>query len=85
MFIFGIPPIHVRHPEGFDNPEKFEQIALARWLAQQGFQYGYGPYDEASIVTVETAGRVTVRPLISTAQYAVDTPCRTRRSFRTSS
>jgi hypothetical protein len=69
-FVFGTPPIHFHHPEGFDNPQKFEQIALARWLEQQGFQYGYGPYDEASIVTVETAGRVTVRPLISTAQYA---------------
>ncbi len=70
VFVFGVPPIHLRHPEGFDNPEKFHQIALARWLDQHGFQSGYGPYDEASIVTVETAGRVTVRPLISTGQYA---------------
>jgi hypothetical protein len=55
--------------QGFDDPSHFPQLALAYWLEQHGLHHGYGPYDEASIVTVETRNHVTVRPLISTNQY----------------
>jgi hypothetical protein len=65
----ALPLDQLQHPQGFDDPAHFAQLVLARWLDQRGFQRGYGPYDEASIVMVETRGRVTVRPLISTGRY----------------
>ena len=68
-FVFGTPPIQLHDTQGFDNPQRFPQLALARWLEQQGFWYGYGDYNTASIVTVETRGRVVVRALISTGAY----------------
>jgi hypothetical protein len=42
-----------------DDPAR----ALAGWLEQQGLQQGYGPYWDASIVTVWGQGRVAVRPV----------------------
>ncbi|HLJ60977.1 MAG TPA: hypothetical protein VKZ50_14730 [bacterium] len=43
-----------------------KDVALARWLAAHGLHYGYGGYWEASLVTVESQGRVMVRPVVST-------------------
>ena len=69
-FLFAALPIdQFQRPKGFDDPSRFPQLALARWLDARGLRHGYGPYDEASIITVEARGRVTVRPLISTSQY----------------
>jgi len=39
------------------EPEK----ALAGWLEAHGLRHGYGPFWDASIVTVESGGRVAVR------------------------
>lgn len=39
---------------------------LARWLAAHRLHYGYGGFQESSIVTVESRGAVKVRPVIST-------------------
>lgn len=56
-------------PQGYDDPSRYPQLALAQWLDHHGLRQGYGPSGWASIITVETRGRVTVRPLISTNQY----------------
>ena len=37
-------------------------VALAAWLDAHGLRHGYGPYWDASIVTVSSGGRVAVRP-----------------------
>jgi hypothetical protein len=44
-------------------------VVLGRWLQAHGLDDGYGGYWEASIVTVETGGAVTVRPVVSTKVY----------------
>ena len=69
LLFAALPLEQLRNPQGFDDPAHFPQLVLARWLEQRGLRQGYGPYDEASIITVETHGRVTVRPLISTGRY----------------
>ena len=69
LLFVGLPIDQLQHPEGFDDPAQFPQLVLADWLEQHGLQRGYGPYDDASIITVETHGRVAVRPLISTGRY----------------
>jgi len=69
LLFAALPADQLRDPRGFDNPRWLPQLVLARWLEQHGLQRGYGPYDEASIITVETHGRVAVRALISTGQY----------------
>lgn len=72
---FARLPIHqFRHPQGFDDPSRYSQLAMARWLEQHGLRQGYGPHLWASIITVETRGRVTVRPLISTNRYYPQPP-----------
>jgi hypothetical protein len=38
-------------------------IELAGWLEWHGLRHGYGPYWDASIVTVSGRGRVAVRPI----------------------
>jgi hypothetical protein len=38
-------------------------VALAGWLEDHGLRHGYGPYWDASIVTVSGRGRVAVRPI----------------------
>jgi len=38
-------------------------VALAGWLEAHGLQHGYGPYWDASIVTVSGRGHVAVRPI----------------------
>jgi hypothetical protein len=38
-------------------------VALAGWLESHGLRHGYGPYWDASIVTVSGRGRVAVRPV----------------------
>jgi hypothetical protein len=65
----GLPIDQFQHPQGFDDPSRYPQLALSRWLEEHGLRQGYGPYGWASIITVETRGRITVRPLVSTKQY----------------
>ncbi len=69
LLFAALPLDELQHPAGFDDPARFPQLVLAGWLDQHGLRRGYGPYDEASIITVETHGRVTVHPLISTGRY----------------
>jgi hypothetical protein len=38
-------------------------VQLADLLARQGLRHGYGPFWDASIVTVSSGGRVAVRPI----------------------
>lgn len=37
---------------------------VEQWLGDHGLAYGYGPYWDANVVTVETGGRVKVRPVV---------------------
>ena len=41
-------------------------VVLGRSLEVHGLEYGFGGYDEASNVTVDTRGAVQVRPVVST-------------------
>lgn len=41
-------------------------LVLGRSLEAHGLEYGFGGYDEASNVTVDTRGAVQVRPVVST-------------------
>ena len=38
-------------------------VHLADWLVRRGLRFGYGPFWDASIVTVSSGGRVAVRPI----------------------
>lgn len=55
-------------------PAPDRPAALADWLAARGLTHGYGPYWDASVVTVFGAGRVAVRPV--TAERGVVEPFR---------
>ncbi|HLN14972.1 MAG TPA: hypothetical protein VK587_17370 [bacterium] len=45
-------------------PAPQPELPVARWLQEHRLSYGYGAYWDASIMTVETAGRVAVRPVV---------------------
>jgi hypothetical protein len=49
----------------FKPPANDQAIALANSLEKAGLRFGYGPYWDASIVTVSSRGRVAVRPIRS--------------------
>jgi hypothetical protein len=57
-------------------PAEDPALALAGWLEEHRLQQGYGPYWDASIVTVAGRGRVAVRPVrgrrLGTGQLVVE-------------
>lgn len=50
-----------------ERPDPY--VTLGHALESLGLDYGYGGYWEASNVTVETRGAVTIRPVVSTKVY----------------
>jgi len=47
------------------SPAAQPELPVAGWLLEHRLSYGYGAYWDASIMTVETAGRVAVRPVVA--------------------
>ena len=41
------------------------EVPVARWLLEHRLSHGYGAYWDASIMTVETDGRLAVRPVVA--------------------
>ncbi|MDA8217215.1 MAG: hypothetical protein M0Z94_06300, partial [Dehalococcoidales bacterium] len=51
------------------NVASLPERDLGNWLAAQGLYHGFGPFWDASIVTVASKGTVAVRPLIADDNY----------------